>query len=265
MRGALGLAIALGLAACGRGKSGAPATLAPGDSGSDSSARDDAAPSGGVELSFAASDGATITGTYWAPGDATTTGCAIFVHQLSSTRAEWAPVVERLRGHGHLYAIDLRGHGASAQGPKGWQSFELADWQAVEGDVLGAVDAMVAKGAHADCVLVGASIGSTAVLLAAAHAPTPTRGVVLLSPGLAYKGIATPDAARAVKAPVLLVHSQEKGAVDAAGALAGIWRDAGVPVEVIADPGTAHGMKIVAGDRATLDQVVAFIDALIAR
>jgi hypothetical protein len=32
-----------------------------------------------------------------------------------------------------------------------------------------------------------------------------------------------------------------------------------VPVEVIADPGDAHGMKIVAGDPAILDKVVAFL------
>ena len=217
---------------------------------------------GGQPLAFAAADGVTIEGTYWPPDDAGATGCAIFVHQLSSTRAEWAPVIERLRGRGHLYAFDMRGHGTSTRGSAGpisWENFETADWEAVADDTLRAVDAIVGKGASGACVLVGASIGSTAVLLAAARAPEHTRGVVLLSPGLAYRGIKTPDAARAIHVPVLLVHSHEKGADDAAGALAGIWRDAQVSVEVIADPGTAHGMKIVAGDPATLDRVVAFI------
>jgi hypothetical protein len=61
---------------------------------------------------------------------------------------------------------------------------------------------------------------------------------------------------------MLIVHSQEQGAVDAATALANILTrrgDAGV--DVIADPGTAHGMRIVAGDPAILDRVVAFIAA----
>lgn len=218
----------------------------------------------GESLAFTAGDGAIIEGTYWAPRDASATGCAIFVHQLSSTRAEWQPVIDGLRGAAHLYAIDMRGHGTSTKGASGalsWHTFETADWEQVPDDVLRAIDAITAKGASGSCVLVGASIGSTAVLLAAARAPEHTRGVVLLSPGLAYKGIKTPDAARALRAPVLLVHSQEKGAADAAAALVGIWRDAGVPFdfEVTADPGTAHGMKIVAPEPVILARVISFI------
>jgi alpha-beta hydrolase superfamily lysophospholipase len=43
-----------------------------------------------------------------------TTACVLFAHQLSSTRAEYVPVIARLRGRLICYAIDLRGHGAAA-------------------------------------------------------------------------------------------------------------------------------------------------------
>lgn len=226
---------------------------------------------GGEDVRFAG-DGVTLAATYHAPADpAGARGCAVFVHQLSSTRAEYQPVIDRLRGQGHLLAIDMRGHGASIEGEAGarldWQQFDTAEWEKVAADVAAAQDQLARRGAGDRCVLVGASIGSSGVLLAAARRPDRARALVLLSPGLAYRGVKTPDAARAVGVPVLIVHSQEGGAADAAGALAGIWNDATppVPVEVIAHPGDAHGMKIVAADPAILERVVEFIAAELAQ
>jgi pimeloyl-ACP methyl ester carboxylesterase len=218
----------------------------------------------GEAVTFAADDGVTIAASYYAPSTATDR-CAVFVHQLSSTRAEYRPVIARLAGQMHLLAIDMRGHGASTAGPDGatvsWKTFETADWEKVEADLVVATAFLQHRTAGSGCVFVGSSIGSSAVLRFAAAHPGDVTALVLLSPGVAYRGVKTPDAARANRAPVLVVHSQENGAADAAGALAGIWRDATppVPVEVIADPGDAHGMKIVAGDPAILDKVVAFL------
>jgi alpha-beta hydrolase superfamily lysophospholipase len=216
---------------------------------------------GGQALSFVTDDGVTIEGTYWPP-TAPTASCVVFAHQLSSTRSEWVPVIERLHGRAHLYAIDLRGHGASIHttaGDRGWQGFGDHDWQQLERDLAQASDVIAARGAGDRCVVVGASIGSSAVLRWAGSAPTRTSGVVALSPGLNYRGLSTPEAVRRIAAPVLIVHSQESGALDAATALANIVRDNHGAVTVIADPGIAHGMKIVAGDPTILDQVVDFI------
>lgn len=226
----------------------------------------DAAPTvpGAVEVSFDTDD-ATITGSYWAPTDASTTACVVFAHQLSSTRAEYTPVIARLVGTAHLYAIDLRGHGASTRAPDGaavtWKGFTLEDWAKVERDLLSAIGAVRQRGGGARCVVVGASIGSSATLRLAAAAPDLVSAVVLLSPGLNYRGLSTVEAARTTRVPVLIVHSQEAGASDAATALANLLTEASTPVEVIADAGTAHGMKIVAADPALLDRVVAFIAA----
>ena len=119
---------------------------------------------GGAALTFAAADGVTIHGSYWAP-DRATDACVVFAHQLSSTRAEYVPVIARLKGQAHLYAIDLRGHGASTQGPDGpqtWKAFTDEDWQRLEGDLRGALDAVRGRGAGDRCVLVGASIRARA-------------------------------------------------------------------------------------------------------
>lgn len=224
-----------------------------------------ATPAGtGEELTFAADDGVTIAASYYAP-TAATDRCAVLVHQLSSTRAEYKPVIDGLRGSMHILAIDMRGHGASTKGADGatiaWKTFETPDWEKVEGDVGKAMELLATKGAGSACRLVGSSIGSSAVLRYSGANPDKVEKLVLLSPGIAYRGVKTPDAARTSRAPVLIVHSQESGAVDAAGALEGIWGDAQppVPVEVIADPGQEHGMKIVVGDPAILERVVAFL------
>ena len=252
------------VAACGGGKK--PAASGPGDAPTDDGTAGDV-PAGTPapeEVTFEADDGVTIAGTYYGPGPEAI-GCFIFVHQLSSTRAEWQPLIDRLRGHTHILAFDMRGHGASTKGPDGpiaWKTFETADWEKVEGDIGKAVELIEGRrGGPSACVLMGSSIGSSAVLRFSGSHPTQVRALVLLSPGIGYRGVMTPDAARTSRAPVLIVHSQEKGAADAAGALSGIWHDATPPVtvEVIADPGQAHGMKIVNGDPKILERVVAFL------
>jgi pimeloyl-ACP methyl ester carboxylesterase len=261
------ISLAAVVVTAGCGGNSRPATTGSGDTaGGTVTAPSDGAPAGTPapeDVSFVTEDGVTLVGTYYPPADpAEHTGCALFVHQLSSTRAEWQPVIARLRGRAHLMTIDMRGHGGSTQATAGalsWKTFETGDWERVERDVAQAVDELIEKGTDSTCVLVGASIGSSAVLRYAGAHPDRVRALVLLSPGIAYRGLRTPDAARNVHAPVMIVHSQENGAVDAAGALAGIWRDAGVAVEVLADPGQAHGMKILNGNADALDRVVRFL------
>jgi 3-oxoadipate enol-lactonase len=214
----------------------------------------------GEDVTWQGADGVALAGTYAAPSTPTA-ACVLFAHQLSSTRAEWAPIFDGLRGRAHLLAVDLRGHGASGPAPGAWRGFGTSDWEAVEGDLAAALEVLAARGAGPRCAVIGASIGSSAALRLAGARPDRIGGVVLLSPGLAYRGLATPDAARATRAPVLIIHSQERGAVDAATALAEILRANPGEVEVVADPGAAHGMKIVAGDPALIERVVAFLAA----
>ncbi|HUQ04521.1 MAG TPA: alpha/beta fold hydrolase [Kofleriaceae bacterium] len=222
----------------------------------------------GLDVVFNSEDSAVeLTGTYFHQGPESG-DCYVFVHQLSSTRAEWRPVIDRLPQGAHVFAFDLRGHGDSTRGTDrttlSWKTFETADWEKVEGDVgkaMALVNARRGAEPESPCFLAGSSIGSSAVLRFSGAHPERVTGLLLLSPGIAYRGVKTPDAARASTAPVMIVHSQEPGAADAAGALKGIWDDASPPVhvEVIADPGQEHGMKIVNGDPEILARVAAFL------
>lgn len=131
----------------------------------------------------------------------------VLVHQLGSRRGEWQPLIDRLaRGSDAIttLALDLRGHGDSVRGPHeeavSWESFgtDPARWMGAAYDVLAAVAYLRTQGASR-IVLVGSSIGATAVILAATGTvppgdpplgdPPDVQGLALLSPGLAYRGV----------------------------------------------------------------------------
>ncbi len=137
------------------------------------------------------------------PGDDPTVG-VVLVHQLGSTRREWAPLVERLqRGRAvTTLAVDLRGHGASTLGPRNehvaWTSFgtDTRRWRDASLDVLAAVQYLRTSGATR-VVVVGSSFGATASLLAATAQPperAPIDALAMLSPGEAYRGVDARDA-----------------------------------------------------------------------
>ncbi|MCB9596177.1 MAG: hypothetical protein H6719_25875 [Sandaracinaceae bacterium] len=64
----------------------------------------------------------------------------VLVHQLSTTRAEWEPLLRRLGAAPALttFALDMRGHGESTQ-RRGhevrWADFETRDWELVAQDL----------------------------------------------------------------------------------------------------------------------------------
>ena len=66
-------------------------------------------------VSFKTADGFTIKGTLTLPGSGPKRHpVVILAHQFHSTRAEWAPLAERLNARGiATLALDLRGHGES--------------------------------------------------------------------------------------------------------------------------------------------------------
>jgi pimeloyl-ACP methyl ester carboxylesterase len=188
----------------------------------------------------------------------------VLVHQLGSTREVWAPLIARLRGDYEILAFDLRGHGDSRRGPRGdvsYRDFTPDEWAAAVRDVDAATAWLGERGYRAaDCVYVGSSIGSTLVVRwAGAH---PDAGaLVLLSPGLAYKGLAITEAAAAFAHPALIVYSGEPGMKATADQLRRTW---GAAAQVLEVDGTTHGVSMIADDDLRLDVVTAFIANAIA-
>jgi pimeloyl-ACP methyl ester carboxylesterase len=214
-------------------------------------------------VEYVTSDGVTISGTFvggdegedHAPGPV-----AVLVHQLGSTRAEWAPLVQALTRAPRIsvLAIDLRGHGESTRAGDttlDFNTFDEADWAKLEIDIAGAI-ALARERFEADrVVLVGSSIGSSAVIRAAASDPSVS-AVVAISPGRAYRGLdaMSPIAALSGKPFLALASVGEADSAESARAMA-----AATGGEVQLYQGTAHGLGIAAGSPEMIGRIETFV------
>lgn len=164
-----------------------------------------AAPASASVVRFKTSDGWTISGEYHAAAKGRPV--AILVHGVAAGRGEWWQLVPALqeRGYGTL-AVDLRGHGDSTAGPAGRRTYADFDaggeWAKTPLDVLAAARYLAARGVpQSRLVLIGGSIGANACAEALAKLPK-ARALVLLSPGMEYRGLALPrfDGSKAILA-----------------------------------------------------------------
>jgi len=241
------VAFGAALAACGADAVTAPAPTR-------AAARDD----GGVDVTLTTRDGVRLAATDWA-GPASSEGCVVLVHQLSSTREEWAQLVPRLRGRYEILALDLRGHGDSTRGPRGaldWQRFGGVDWEAAVLDLDAAARWLGERGfTTADCVWIGSSIGSSLVVRFAGER-IDARGLVLLSPGLDYKGVGIAEAAPRYPGPALVITAAGDPGANATPFLRKVWGDR---LELIEVDGESHGISIVLERPTLLDTIASFV------
>lgn len=140
-------------------------------------------------------DGVQIIGDYY-PAGAENAPMVLLLHMMPATRKSWVDFAEKLNeaGMGAL-AIDLRGHGDSLNKTDGtylnYKNFSNVEHQLSIHDVEASVDFLKQKGAEKIFVM-GASIGANLALQYAAE-HSDIRAVVLLSPGLDYRGVLTAD------------------------------------------------------------------------
>lgn len=216
-----------------------------------------------VQVTFTTDDGVTIGATLH-PGATPRAPAVVLVHQLGSTRAEWDPLVAQLsqRPALTLLAIDMRGHGESTHAANGrtldFNQFGADDWRATAKDVRAAVDWLThAAPVHpAKIAACGASIGSSAVIAAAADDPRIV-AVVALSPGRAYHGFdAVTPATHLGDRPLFAIAAHdETDSIDMAGTLARL-----VPRGVSRDvDGNAHGVAMFTTDPQVLARVDDFL------
>lgn len=218
------------------------------------------APPAPREVTFETEDGVTIAATL-RPPRGTDEPLVILVHQLGSTRAEWAAVIERLDREPRIasLAIDLRGHGGSTMRRRGapldYHAFSRAEWAATEKDVRAAIRwASGPEGTVPERILaIGSSIGATAVIAAAAGEPM-VRGVVAISPGRAYHGFdgITPALALSGRPLLAIVAAEDLDGVETARALGRIGGRE--PIEIAS---AEHGVALLAGE--PLDQLETFV------
>jgi alpha-beta hydrolase superfamily lysophospholipase len=155
----------------------------------------------GPDLHFRASDGTRLVGHRFGRGKI----AIVLAHEYGRDLCEWVPYAKRLAGLGYTaIAFDLRGFGGSNPGTgSGLTSYDR--------DVAAAAKLARAQGAT-KVLLVGASIGANAVVVAGASIKPTVDGVVSLSAPATFRL----DAVSAVKrsrVPVLYVA----GTIDSGG------------------------------------------------
>ncbi len=214
------------------------------------------------DVTFTTSDGVTIAGTIQR-ATRLDAPAIVLVHQLGSTRAEWASLLERLHAAPAFttLAIDLRGHGASTRGASGnldWQSFDPAAWAATRLDVLAAVAFLASpeSGVTPSSIsAVGASIGCSAIVAAAAEEPR-LQVMVTVSPGRAYHGFdaITPAMHMDDRAIFAIASRAETDSADTAAAYGRVTR-----IEPMIVDGDAHGVVIFGTAPEALGRIEDFL------
>lgn len=158
----------------------------------------------GQDLNLKAADGSAVHAVAEKAPDSARG--VVLVHMLGRDAGDWVSLSARLVKAGMTtVAPDLRGHGRSA---RAGQELADADYPAMAHDVRAAVAWLRAQGVT-EISCVGASIGANLCLSVAAEDPQLVN-VVMLSPGLNYKGVVSPPALKAYgNRPLLLVASEE--------------------------------------------------------
>jgi alpha-beta hydrolase superfamily lysophospholipase len=138
----------------------------------------------GRPVTLTSPDGTHVAGEFFEAANRPSPG-VVLVHMLSRNRNDWHSLPDRIREAGiTALTIDLRGHGASSGSPG-----ELA---AMVQDVRAAAQWLASRpNVRPDAVaIVGASLGASLALLAAAELPQ-IRAVGVVSPSLDYRGLRT--------------------------------------------------------------------------
>lgn len=191
-------------------------------------------------VTVTAPDGLLLQAAFAAPGSTEPAPGVILLHMLGSDRTAWeqAGVVDALVQEGYVVlAVDMRGHGETGG---------HSDWKLAQADLQPIWDYLVSRPEvdKARTAVIGASIGANLALIAGAQNPA-INTVILLSPGLDYRGVTTEDALAAYGArPLLIVASAEDSyAADSARTL---HEQAEATVTLQIYQGAGHGTNMFA-------------------
>lgn len=165
-----------------------------------------ASPAAAEGITLKAEDGTKLHAEY---NKVNGESAVVLVHMLGRSAKDWRFVADKLNTSGlSTLAVDLRKHGANLPEDAGRPELSPQDFAGMKQDVQAAVAHLKAKG-FADIQIVGASIGANLALQVAAEDPS-IRSVVLLSPGLDFKGVTSEDAlAKYGERPLLVVVSKD--------------------------------------------------------
>ncbi len=156
------------------------------------------------EIFFEASDGVKIAADLY---DSNSNNGILLVHMMPATKESWKTFAELLQKENFkVLAIDLRGHGKSEFGPNGYMSFTDEEHQKGLKDVEAGVKFLQENGVG-KISIVGASIGANFALQFADK--NEIASVVLLSPGLNYRGVDVSEISAPATKNIFLIASRD--------------------------------------------------------
>ncbi|MBN1562824.1 MAG: alpha/beta fold hydrolase [Anaerolineae bacterium] len=151
-----------------------------------------------LPILISAADGLILNSTLYNAAARPAPGVLIMVRD----RAAWGELALRLQARGYaVLLVDLRGYGTTGGS---------TDWVLAQDDAHAALSqfSQLPGIASSQITVIGAGIGAN-LLLSACSSDLACGGAILLSPGLDYLGITTPDAvARLGTRPMLIVASE---------------------------------------------------------
>ena len=142
-------------------------------------------------------DNITIAGTYY---DSNSSDGVILLHMLPNTKEAYKDFAKELQKDYKVIAIDFRGFGES---DLDWKTFDENDWNKLVDDVHAAREYLEKKGVN-KINIIGASIGANTALNYAAE-NKDVNAIVLLSPGLNYRGIKTDKTIKQFDGDILII------------------------------------------------------------
>jgi dienelactone hydrolase len=189
-------------------------------------------------VTFTTEDGVTLGGHLFGAGQEG----IILAHMYPADQTSWFATAERLAQEGYLVlTFDFRGYGES-EGRK--------DIEYLDRDVLAALFAIADAGAGR-VVMVGASMGGTASLIAADASQPLSRvlatGVATLSAPVEFKGLSAAEAVPRLLMPLLFMAAEDDSGAGEARQLRQLSGDAG-DLQIV--PGHDHGTDLLEGSQA---------------
>jgi pimeloyl-ACP methyl ester carboxylesterase len=199
---------------------------------------------GSTELTFESSDGVTLAGRLFGPEQGT--AGVVLAHMFPSDQSSWFPFADRLADRGYrVLTFNFRGYcpGGDAGCSEGERQID-AIWQDVEGAITALRDEGVPR-----IALIGASMGGTACLVAAAEEGADVDALVTLSAPVAFQGLsASPDVLSRVSAAKLFLAGHED--TDAAQSVDTFYAQSVQPKRPVILTTGDHGTDILSGNQA---------------
>ena len=188
--------------------------------------------SGGTTIHFRSQDGLRLEGRTFGSGSKV----VILCHMYPADARSWFPFAKELSDRGYkVLAFNFRGY----PGSDGKKDIEL-----ISRDVIGAIGQVRKDGAR-KVVLVGASMGGTASLIAAADLDVD--GVATLSAPLRFKGLDATDVLGSVSAMKLFLVAAEDDNADDAQEMLRRSNDPTADIRIFA--GSDHGTNMLSGSK----------------